>query len=219
MPGHTQARRAAESRSSQKGTHGRDMKHQRIIVSTLSLLAGALLLAPAAASASGPLLSGYGPPGAGAQTILGASLVNGPGGGAGGSGSSGTAATANAASSAASGTISAGVESATASSRSASGNPTHARGARARTGSMSGAGRTSAANPRAAGANPNPSHLGGTSAVGVTESATSWFSGSDLLALLLASGALALVALATVRLTRASMIESTEDEAVGIGET
>ena len=63
------------------------MKRQRTIVSTLALLAGICAAAPAAALAGPPLLSGYGGPGAGAQTIVGAALVNGPGGGSsGGSG-------------------------------------------------------------------------------------------------------------------------------------
>jgi hypothetical protein len=177
-----------------------NMKRHRIITATLSLLASVPLFAPTAASATGPLLSGYGPPGAGAQTILGASLVNGPGGGSGG-GSSGATTPASAAATTSGGASSvASTGQAATSQRSATGDREHARGARGAKGSAV-AGAT-AANPRAAGANPNSSHLGGTSAVDVTESATSWFSGSDLLALLLASGALALVALATVRLAR-----------------
>jgi hypothetical protein len=178
------------------------MKRHRTIAVTLTSLAGALLLAPVAANASGPLLSGYGPPGAGAQTILGAALVNGPGsgGGSAGGGSSEAGAAARAASSA---TGSAGAESLSVpSQRPANGSREHGRRARARRGSTAAGDVASSTHPRAAGATPNSSHLGGASAVDESESATSWFSGADLLALVLASGALALVALATIRLTR-----------------
>jgi hypothetical protein len=180
------------------------MKRHRIIVVTLSLLASTLLLAPSAASARGPLLSGYGPPGAGAQTILGAALVNGSGGGAGGgSTGSGSSAAAASASGLASGASAAGVEGNSATTqRSATGKPEHARDTSTGRHSTTAPTGATSANPRAAGANPNPSHLGSVSAVGVNESSTSWFSGSDLLALLLASGAVALVALTTIRLTR-----------------
>jgi hypothetical protein len=71
------------------------MKRHRTIVLTvkafaLGAVAYALVPASALASGPGPLLSGYGGPGAGAQAILGATLLKGPGGGAGsGSGSSG----------------------------------------------------------------------------------------------------------------------------------
>ncbi len=65
------------------------MRRNRIILGTLALLA--LLAVPApAALAGGPLLSGYGGPGAGAQAIIGGTLLNGPKGGSGG-GSGGSA--------------------------------------------------------------------------------------------------------------------------------
>ncbi len=53
---------------------------------TLGALAVPILLAVHApvALAGGPLLSGYGGPGAGAQAIIGGTLLNGPGGGSGG---------------------------------------------------------------------------------------------------------------------------------------
>lgn len=192
------------------------MKRQRTIVSTLALLVGICAAAPAAALAGPPLLSGYGGPGAGAQTIVGAALVNGPGGGSSGGGSSAggstggsTGGSATGSGSANGGSAGAGSELAgsesrsTRSSRSASGTSERAGGARGR-------GRTSQApvagtgtNPRAAGANPTPSHLGTSAAVSANDAGTSWFSGADLLAVVLAAGVLALVAVATARLTRA----------------
>lgn len=63
-------------------------RHRAIITAGITTLA--LALWPAAADA-GSLLSGYGGPGQGSQAILGATLLNGPKGGAGGS-SSGTVA-------------------------------------------------------------------------------------------------------------------------------
>ena len=65
------------------------MRRNRIILGTLAL--PVLLAVPApAALAGGPLLSGYGGPGAGAQAIIGGTLLNGPKGGSGG-GSGGSA--------------------------------------------------------------------------------------------------------------------------------
>jgi hypothetical protein len=166
------------------------MRRHRTIAATLALLAGTFA-APAAALASGPLLSGYGPPGAGAQTILGAALVNGPGSGGGGGG-----ATANSSAGGAGAIAGAG---SAANSRSAAGATRDGHGGHASRGSTTAAGVPTGPQPRAAGANPKKTQLGAVTAV---SSATSWFSGSDLLALVLASGALALVAFATIRLTR-----------------
>lgn len=52
------------------------MARHHTIVSIVALM-GALSLAPATANASGPLLSGYGGPGAGEQAILGSQLLHG----------------------------------------------------------------------------------------------------------------------------------------------
>ncbi|MFZ1927083.1 MAG: hypothetical protein WAU42_13185 [Solirubrobacteraceae bacterium] len=65
------------------------------ISSALALAAAMLVLAPTAAFAGSPLLSGYGGPGAGEQAILGSTLVGGSGGGAGGSPGSGGSGGAN----------------------------------------------------------------------------------------------------------------------------
>ncbi len=66
------------------------VRHRTSIGRTLALVALPALAAlfPVAASAN-PLLSGYGGPGQGSQTIIGSSLVNPPGGG-GSSGASGS---------------------------------------------------------------------------------------------------------------------------------
>jgi hypothetical protein len=178
------------------------MKRHRTIAATLILLVSALLAAPGTADAGGPLLSGYGPPGAGAQTILGAALVNGPGGGSTGGGSAGGDSTGTAAVPR-TGSSATGAESLSASSQpSATRNPEHASHGRARAGSTAAAAAAPGTHMRAAGATPNSSHLGVASAVVDESESTSWFSGADLLALVLASAVLAIVAVATVRLTR-----------------
>src|SRR5580698_25991 len=66
------------------------MRRNRIILGALASLALFAIPAPAAL-AGGPLLSGYGGPGAGAQAIIGATLLNGPGGSSGGSSGGGSA--------------------------------------------------------------------------------------------------------------------------------
>jgi hypothetical protein len=185
------------------------MQRQRTIVSTVALLVGICAGAPAAALAGAPLLSGYGGPGAGAQTIVGAALVNG-GGSSGGGSSAGGSATGGG--SANGGSAGAGSEpagsggaesSSTRDSSTASANPRRARGASSRGHSSQSPVAATGTHPRAAGANPTPSHLGASAAVTDNEAGMSWFSGADLLALVLAAGVLALVAVATVRLTRA----------------
>src|SRR5580693_3549465 len=66
------------------------MKRHRTSLGTVALLVGAYtLIGPSAALAGGPLLSGYGGPGAGSQAIIGAALLNGPSGGSGGNSSGG----------------------------------------------------------------------------------------------------------------------------------
>jgi hypothetical protein len=169
------------------------MKRQRTIVSILTLLAGLCGGMPVAALASAPLLGGYGGPGAGAQTILGATLVNGATGSSGG-GSAGGGATA---------TTATGVQSDSAGTTHSATGTTERAGVRAHSAGPESTTRAAHGTyPRAVGANPNSSHLGSAAAVSTSATGSSWFSGADLLALLLATGALALVAAATVRLTR-----------------
>jgi hypothetical protein len=75
-----------------KGTQGREMNRTLRIASTLALASLVSVLAPAVASAGSPLLSGYGGPGGGEQSILGSALLGGAGpGGSSGSGGSGGA--------------------------------------------------------------------------------------------------------------------------------
>jgi hypothetical protein len=169
------------------------MKRKRTIVSIVTLLAGLAVGMPTAALAGGPLLGGYGGPGAGAQAILGAALLNGPAGSSGGGGGAAGASLANPA-------TSTGVGSSA--SHAATGAKERAGGLRRGEHSKRAAGAARGTYPRAGGANPHLSHLGGSAAVTTSVVGTSWFSGADLLALLLASGVLALVAVATVRLTR-----------------
>jgi hypothetical protein len=179
------------------------MKRQRTIVSTLALLAGLGACAPGTALAGAPLLSGYGGPGAGAQTIVGAALVNGPGGGSGGGSSGGGSAGSGSAGAGSELAGRSGAESrSTRNSRSASANSKRAGGASGRASDPRTAVNGTGTNPRATGANPNRSHLVTSAAVTANDAGTSWFSGADLLALVLAAGVLALVAVATVRLTR-----------------
>jgi hypothetical protein len=168
------------------------MKRKRTIVSIVTLLAGLAVGMPTAALAGGPLLGGYGGPGAGAQAILGAALLNGPAGSSGGGGAAG-ASLANPATATGAGSSV---------SHAASGIKKRAGGPRRAKRSEQTAGTARGTYPRAEGANPHLSHLGGSAAVTTSAVGTSWFSGADLLALLLASGVLALVAVATVRLTR-----------------
>jgi hypothetical protein len=168
-----------------------NMKRHRTIVSTLALLAGCACTPPAAL-ARGPLLSGYGGPGAGAQTILGATLLGG-GGSAGGSSGGGSQSTG--------GGI--GVEGSSApGAGSANGRSERAPGGRAGRGSTQAGGAAAGAHPRAAGAKSKLPHLLGTAQAASSEQEGSWFSAIDLLVLVLVSGALAIVALATLRLAR-----------------
>ena len=73
-----------------KGTQGREMNRVLRIASALALASFVSVLAPAIAAAGSPLLSGYGGPGGGEQSILGSALLGGAGpGGSSGSGGSG----------------------------------------------------------------------------------------------------------------------------------
>jgi hypothetical protein len=173
------------------------MKRHRTVVLTLVLTAGlSACAAPSAALAAGPLLSGYGGPGAGTQAIIGSTLLGGgSSGGSRGGGSQGGGAEGG------SGAAAQGI----------AGNGSHgtlaANGARERGrggGSGAGAGRPSGratgTPPRAAGAPPKTSDLLSAQATSATQ--PSWLSGGDILALVLAASALGLVGLATVRLAR-----------------
>ncbi len=163
------------------------MKRDSIIVSTFALVAGVCLPVPATASASGPLLSGYGGPGAGSQVVLGSTLL--AGGGSGGTSHGGG-----------SGGGSQGAGTETTGTRASAARGSSPSASRQGRGSGPSASGGSATHPGAAGANPKTS----SPLVAPASSSVSspWFSGGDLLALLLAAGALFLVGLATMRIAR-----------------
>jgi hypothetical protein len=170
------------------------MRRKGMILATLAVPTIVLAHVPTVL-ANGPLLSGYGGPGAGAQTIIGATLLNGPKGGAGGSSSAN--------SSSSSSSLVGGSSASSPSNSSASSRGVGAVAAGGRRGSESGngvarragGGGASAGSPSA---HSNSSHPRATAASLSAEA--SWFTGGDLLALVLAAGVLALVAVATVRL-------------------
>jgi hypothetical protein len=88
---------------------------RKIRIATALAFAGLLTaVAPLAASANSPILSGYGAPGAGEQAIIGSTLLNGPPGGAGsgGAGSGGASSSGSAGSQSGSGASRGGVSSA-----------------------------------------------------------------------------------------------------------
>lgn len=160
------------------------MKRQRIIASTLVFAAGLCAYAPPAALSAGPLLSGYGGPGAGTQAILGSTLIG--GGGSQGGGSQGSGSQAGGATTVAPG-----------SGSQVGGRTQGARAGRSDGHSRSASELSSATPPRAAGATPSIS-----SPEDASSTSVSWFSRSDTLAVALAAAALLLVGIATVRLAR-----------------
>jgi len=165
-------------------------------------LALALADAPAA-PASGPLLGGYGGPGAGAQTIVGATLINGPGSGSGGGAGGGTGA-GGGASAGSGGSTSSPVSAASSAppgGSAARANPYPSSPSSSSSSVSAGAGGPRA--PRRGGGARGDVHGGSAGAVvglAVQGTGASWLTGADLLVLALAAGVLALVALATLRL-------------------
>ncbi|MGH2903720.1 MAG: hypothetical protein ACRDK7_09080 [Solirubrobacteraceae bacterium] len=160
----------------------------------MSTLMAASAVVPSVASA-GPLLSGYGGPGAGNQVILGSALIGGAGGGGGStggsSGSSGPPSAPGAATTGAGGATSSGTGGHGSSTRGGSSQAAGARGASHRNGAPAGSSaRTNLALSREASSQPSS---GG--ALGL--------SGVDLVYLLLAIGALAFTGFVTGRLARA----------------
>ncbi len=181
------------------------MRRNRITLGTLALLVLLAAFAPAAL-AGGPLLSGYGGPGAGAQAIIGGTLLNRPTGGSGG-GSGGNAGGSSSSSSSVSSSSS------SSSSSVADASPVASGGGPATSGSSGGpassatpqhgdrgaaAGRGTSAGR--AGTYSSQSHPEAPVVASASAAESSWLTGGDLLALVLAAGVLALVAVATVRL-------------------
>ena len=184
------------------------MRRNRIILGTLAMPVLLAVLAPAAL-AGGPLLSGYGGPGAGAQAIIGGTLLNGPKGGSGG-GAGGSAGSSSSSSSSVSSSSPSSSSSATNASRVASGRgPATPGGSGGRVVEPSppawwrGQSRQAAGRPLGAlGAYSSQSHPeASVVAASASAAGSSWFTGGDLLALVLAAGVLTLVAVATVRLS------------------
>jgi hypothetical protein len=178
------------------------MRRKGMILATLAV--PAVAFAPAStARASGPLLSGYGGPGAGAQTIIGATLLNGPGGGSGGGsrGGSSPSSPTNSATIPTTGSPSAPHRSTGAVA--GHGGQVAKRGSDS--GGLAGAGQVAGTSAGGSGAHSSSLHHGVLAAASVRAEAP-WFSGGDLLALGLVAGVLTLIAVATVRLAGAQRV-------------
>lgn len=188
------------------------MKRQRTIIFIGGLVLALSVSLPVPALASS-LLSGYGGPGQGNQAILGSALVNGPRGGGGGgsggakgsssSGGSEGSATGEGGSSSSSGTSA--QETASGTTPTSSGTSGAATGAGGSHGSSGiGSGRTRhGETTRAAGA--TASFYPASERIAASEdSGTLGLSGTDLLYILLAVGALVFMGVLTMRLARSS---------------
>jgi hypothetical protein len=180
-------------------------RHSRI---TASFVVTGLLstLVSTSAFAGGPLLSGYGGPGAGEQAIVGSTLLNGPSGGSGSGGSSGSPGGSGSGqgsvggASAGSGPVpasthgaQAGLTGGVSSSRGNAGSRAPQAARHARTGAAA-----DSVGGMGASAFVYPSSLRSAS----TSSPALGISGGDLLVLLLAIAALALVGALTMRVSR-----------------
>lgn len=191
-----------------------------VVLVSLGLVPG---VASSAAFAGSPLLSGYGGPGAGEQAVIGSTLIGAPGGGAGSGGSSGSSGSAGSAGSGSAGSASAGGGSAsTSAATSAVTGGSSAGGSSAGGNAGGGAGGKGASG--AAGGHRGGSHATGSASTRAGASNTGaqthafvyptglrsasvdspalGISGSDLLLFLAAIATLALVAVATLRLSR-----------------
>jgi hypothetical protein len=193
------------------------MKRHRTIASILVapvVLVGLAGLAPTSALAGGPLLSGYGSPGAGSQSIIGATLLNGPrGGGSGGSGSGSSSSSSSSSSSFSSSgapvyhSQGGPTSSVSGGSQGVAGPAAHVAGGNQGTGKRAGGAGTGPRTPHTgskpstsgAGTYTNSAQLGASATAAVS---APWFSGGDLLALVLVAAVLSLMAVATVRLGR-----------------
>ncbi len=203
---------------------GKMSRKGRIVVVLVSpgLVPG---VASSAAFAGSPLLSGYGGPGAGEQAVIGSTLIGAPGGGAGSGGSSGSSGSAGSGSagSGSPGSASAGGGSASTSAAtsavtggssaggsSAGGNAGGGAGGKGASGAAGGhhggSRATGSASTRAGASNTGAQthafvYPTGLRSVSVDSPALG-ISGSDLLLFLAAIATLALVAVATLRLSR-----------------
>jgi hypothetical protein len=165
------------------------MTRHRMIVSIL-VLVPVLLTATRSSASAGPLLSGYGGPGQGNQSILGSALLNGSGGGGGSGRGSGPAASSST-SPTSSGVPAGGARTALPRSH-----------AHVRPGEdKQAAGTIGQASDGSFGAYP-VSERSGAAQSAVADSGTLGLSGADLLYVLLALCVLAFTAVLTRRLTR-----------------
>ncbi len=169
---------------------GRMTKHLAI-TTIFTLLVLAVSAAPPATASPGPLLSGYGGPGQGSQAILGSTLLNGPSGGSPGSGSGSAGDTATA-------RRGAGARAGSSSKPASSGASRQAHGKHSRSSATVHASGSSAAGAGAYAASDEAA----SSRTHAVSSSTLGLSGTDLLYLLLALGALALTAVLTRGLAR-----------------
>jgi hypothetical protein len=159
------------------------------------------VMAPLTAYAGGPLLSGYGPPGAGEQAIVGSTLLGGPRGGAGSGGSSGSGSGGGGAvtgSSSVGTGVSAGRTGATPSSASGSVSPRAPRSSSAHRSRGSRSKRTRDSQVGRAPAFVYPS----VSPSAQGDSSVIWISSGDVFPLIAIVVALALVGVLTLRLSR-----------------
>jgi hypothetical protein len=178
-----------------KGTQGGEMNRKTRIASTLAVTGLLSLVAPVAADAGTPLLSGYGGPGTGEQAIVGSTLLGGAQGGSGGGGSSGSG-------TGGFGGLGGGSPSGSGNSSGSgavggtSASPADSGGRRAGSTNAAGeaAGRSSGARAGRLRAYVYPSKTGASSAIGL--------SGDDVLALIAIVATLVLVGALTLRLSR-----------------
>ena len=145
----------------------------------IALLAALTAAAPAAARAN-PLLSGYGGPGQGSQAILGATLLNGPSSGGGSAGTTGSSTGA-----------------------AATGTPGgHASGHSSSTNAAAGGTRANGAATKASGAARRPYSDGAVSPAALRGSGSLGLSGTDVVYIILALGALGFTSVLTKQLTQ-----------------
>jgi hypothetical protein len=167
-------------------------RHRTITPLVGLLLALALcLVAPVAAQAN-PILSGYGGPGLGNQTILGSALLNGPAGGGGGPAGGGSAGSGS--------SVENGSATTPASVSSARGRSS---GGSKRSRSHGGSGAPASSPQTIAQPRPDASsaYLAAERGHAVVQSGALGLDGQDLLYIILALGALTLAAVCTRRLT------------------
>ena len=179
--------------------HG-GMKGGPLTITAIALVLSILGLSPALASA-GPLLSGYGGPGEGNQTVLGSALLNGPsgkGGGGGGGSTGGGLVAASSQTITAAGGQTAGAKRPSEASGGGAGNSSGLAPSGKHLKRSAGQASASASQPYIGTYSPTASHStnGGSQTLGL--------SGADLAYILLALAMLLLTGLMTRRLARAN---------------